>query len=69
MLRPVRTNRFKKDVERARKRGNDLNKLRAVMEKLIAEEPLETWHRGHPLVGGYAEQDLTPQLGVLGETV
>ncbi len=44
MLRPVRTNRFKKDVELARKRGNDLNKLRAVMEKLIAEEPLEAWH-------------------------
>ena len=54
MLRPVRTNRFKKDVELARKRGNDLNKLRAVMEKLIAEEALEAWHRDHPLVGGYA---------------
>ncbi len=54
MLRPVRTNRFKKDVELARKRGNDLNKLRAVMEKLIAEEPLEAWHRDHPLVDGYA---------------
>jgi mRNA interferase YafQ len=54
MLRPVRTNCFKKDVELARKRGNDLNKLRAVMEKLIAEEPLEAWHREYPLVGGYA---------------
>jgi mRNA interferase YafQ len=54
MRRPVRTNRFKKDVELARKRGNDLNKLRAVMEKLIVEEPLEAWHQDHPLVGGYA---------------
>jgi mRNA interferase YafQ len=54
MLRPVRANCFKKDVELARKRGKDLNKLRAVMEKLIAEEPLEAWHRDHSLVGGYA---------------
>jgi hypothetical protein len=28
MRRPVRTNRFKKDVERMRQRGKDIGKLR-----------------------------------------
>jgi mRNA interferase YafQ len=41
MRRPVRTNRFKKDVERMRKRGKDLGKLRCITEDLIAEVPLD----------------------------
>jgi mRNA interferase YafQ len=53
MRRPVRTNRFKKDVELVRRRGKDLNKLRAVMERLIAEEPLPGRCRDHPLIGEY----------------
>lgn len=50
MRRPVRTHRFKKDVERARRRGKDLGKLRRILERLIAEEPLSDRHRDHPLV-------------------
>jgi mRNA interferase YafQ len=54
MRQPVRTNRFKKDVELVRRRGKDLNKLRAVMERLIAEEPLPGRCRDHPLIGEYS---------------
>jgi mRNA interferase YafQ len=51
MRRPVRTHRFEKDVALARRRGKDLGKLRRILEKLIAEEPLSDRHRDHPLIG------------------
>lgn len=51
MRRPVRTHRFKKDVALARRRGKDLGKLRRILERLIAEEPLSDLHRDHPLIG------------------
>jgi mRNA interferase YafQ len=51
MRRPVRTHRFKKDVALARRRGKDLGKLRRILERLIAEEPLSDFHRDHPLIG------------------
>jgi len=51
MRRPVRTHRFKKDVALARRRGKDLGKLRRMLEKLIAEEPLSDLHRDHLLIG------------------
>jgi mRNA interferase YafQ len=51
MCRPVRTHRFKKDVALARRRGKDLGKLRRILERLIAEEPLSVRHRDHPLIG------------------
>jgi mRNA interferase YafQ len=56
MRRPVRANRFKKDMERMRKRGKDLGKLRRVMEDLIAEVSLDPRYRNHPLVGSYAHR-------------
>ncbi|MGH8576358.1 MAG: type II toxin-antitoxin system YafQ family toxin [Gammaproteobacteria bacterium] len=51
MRRPVRTHRFKNDVALARRRGRDLGKLRRILERLIAEEPLSDRHRDHPLIG------------------
>ncbi|MGH8569739.1 MAG: type II toxin-antitoxin system YafQ family toxin, partial [Gammaproteobacteria bacterium] len=53
MRRPVRTHRFKKDVDLARRRGKDLGKLRWIMERLIAEELLPDRYRDHPLIGNY----------------
>lgn len=54
MRHPVRTNRFKRDVARARKRGKKLSKLRVVMETLISGQPLAKHYRNHPLIGNYA---------------
>jgi mRNA interferase YafQ len=56
MRRPVRTNRFKKDIALARKRGKNLDKLRGIMKRLIAEEPLDARHRNHPLTGTYSDR-------------
>jgi len=45
---------FKKDFKRMEKRGSDMQKLRAVITKLVLEEPLEAKHKDHPLQGKYA---------------
>ncbi|WP_428276734.1 type II toxin-antitoxin system YafQ family toxin [Candidatus Palauibacter sp.] len=58
MLTPVRSSQFKRDVRRARKRGKDLSKLRALLASLARQEPLPARHRDHPLRGiwkGYRE--------------
>ena len=35
MLTPVFENRFKKDIKRLQKRGKDMQKLKAVIDKLL----------------------------------
>ena len=49
----AQTGQFKKDVERQRKRGKDLEKLMEVIEKLIAGGPLPPKLREHPLTGNW----------------
>ena len=53
MLKIHHQTSFKKDVKLAKKRGKDLEKLKAVIEKLVANEPLGPKHRDHELVGNY----------------
>lgn len=48
------TNRFEKDLKQAVKRGKNLDKLFAVIEKLANGEPLESKNRVHMLVGEYS---------------
>jgi len=36
------------------KRGNEIKKLRAVIEKLVNAEELEARYKDHPLQGNYA---------------
>lgn len=54
MLQPQHTNQFERDVERARRRGKDLTKLRAVMETLLQPGLLQPKHRDHKLKGSWA---------------
>ncbi|MCA1748923.1 MAG: type II toxin-antitoxin system YafQ family toxin [Sphingomonadales bacterium] len=54
MLTPVRSTAFRKDVKRARKRGKDMRKLKAVIEWLIEGKPLDPRLRDHPLKGEWA---------------
>jgi mRNA interferase YafQ len=49
-----RTSQFKKDVKRAEKRGWDMLKLKAVLERLIDGEPLTAEFKDHPLRGNFA---------------
>ena len=48
-----RTSQFKRDVERMKKRGKDLSKLREILEKIISGQQLEAKCRDHVLVGQY----------------
>jgi mRNA interferase YafQ len=49
-----RTSQFKKDVRRVEKRGKNLAKLKAVLERLIGGEPLAPECKDHPLRGDFA---------------
>jgi mRNA interferase YafQ len=40
MRTPVHTGQFRRDTRRAQKRGKDMSKLRDVLTRLIAAEPL-----------------------------
>ena len=63
MLTPVRSAQFKRDVRKAKERGRDLSKLRAVLATLIRQEPLTARSLDHPLRGiwkGYREAHIEP---------
>lgn len=49
-----RTTQFKKDVKLADRRGKDLEKLKAVLDLLIAGDELAAQYRDHPLRGNFA---------------
>jgi mRNA interferase YafQ len=52
-LNVAQTKQFKKDVKRMRKRGKDLDKIKAVIDLLVAEEPLPPKNRDHKLGGNW----------------
>jgi mRNA interferase YafQ len=56
MLETIFTHRFRKDLERMQRRGKDAEKLKAVIARLVAQEPLEIKHRDHPLKGEYTSR-------------
>ena len=56
MLTPVYTKKFEKDLTRARKRGNDLEKIKEVIRVLINEETLNPRCRNHKLRGNYQDR-------------
>ncbi len=56
MLRPSYTKQFKKDLERMKRRRKDTEKIKSVMEKLMAQQPLEVRHRDHWLQGKYEDR-------------
>lgn len=53
MLDVVLSNRFKKDLKVAAKRGLDLAELEAVVNRLAAQQPLPDKNRDHTLTGDY----------------
>jgi len=58
VLTPVRSTQFRRDLKRLAKQGKNLGKLRALLERLVREEPLPARHRDHALRGpwnGYRE--------------
>lgn len=63
MLEIVLSNRFKKDLKMAKKRGYNLDLLNDVVEKLARQEPLPKKNRDHSLTGdfiGFRECHIQP---------
>ena len=55
MLDIVLSNRFKKDLKLAAKRGYDLDLLDAVVTNLAERRPLAEKYRDHELTGNHSE--------------
>lgn len=63
MLRIVPSNKFKKDLKLAVKRGYDIKLLENVVNRLANEEPLDQKYKDHTLSGdysGFRECHITP---------
>ncbi|BDS06813.1 hypothetical protein NT6N_18530 [Oceaniferula spumae] len=54
MMRIVQPSLFKKDVKRMRKRGKDLEKLKVVIQHLVAGDTLPVRNKDHALSGNWA---------------
>ena len=53
-MRLLTTTRFDRDLRRASKRGRDLGKLWAVVERLLSRQPLDPRNRPHRLSGDWS---------------
>ncbi|WP_302593338.1 type II toxin-antitoxin system YafQ family toxin [Allisonella histaminiformans] len=49
----IASNRFKKDLKLAKKRGLDLRNLEIAVEILASQRPLDARYRDHALTGNY----------------
>ncbi len=62
------SNRFKKDIRLAKKRGYDINILMDVIRKLANGEILDVKHKDHELEGnykGFRECHVTPDWSLI----
>jgi mRNA interferase YafQ len=55
MRTPSWSTQFQRDVKRLQKRGKDLEKLKRLIELLLAAVPLAPQHKDHPLKRGWAD--------------
>ena len=56
MLKPSFTKQFQRDLKKVKKRGKNLDKIKAIMSDLIDEKPLEVKFRDHKLTGNYKDR-------------
>ncbi len=57
------TTRFRRDAKRLQRQGKTLSRLKAVIETLVAQEPLANEYRDHTLTGnwqGFRECHILP---------
>ena len=55
MLKPVYTKQFNKDIQRGKKRGKDLKRLKEIVCLLIEEKSLPAKNKDHKLGGDFNE--------------
>lgn len=53
MYKPVRQNRFKKDVKIIQKQGKNLEKLKFVILELLEGKKLDPKYKDHQLIGNF----------------
>jgi mRNA interferase YafQ len=53
MLRLAPSARFRRDIKRMQKRGKDMDKFKALIGLLAAEQPLLASYNAHPLKGSW----------------
>ena len=53
MLEVVLSNRFRKDLKLAARRGLPLDELNSIVDQLAAQQPLPDKNRDHALTGDY----------------
>ena len=54
MRTPTYSTQFQRDVKRLQRRGKDLEKLKTLIELLLAGDPLPPIYKDHPLKHGWA---------------
>jgi len=53
MRKPIFTKRFEKDLKHMLRQGREPQRIKVVVSKLIAGQPLEQQYLDHPLIGRY----------------
>ena len=53
MRQPEYSGQFKRDLKRAKRRGQDIEKIKIPMQLLIEEESLPASYGNHPLAGNW----------------
>lgn len=53
MLKPIFSKQFERDLKKARKRGKNVEKIKIIMNTLLAGGPLDAIHRDHLLIGKF----------------
>lgn len=56
MLTPVYTRQFEKDIKRMKKRGKNLEKIKIIIQTLVAEKNLDLIHQDHKLIGNWRDR-------------
>jgi mRNA interferase YafQ len=63
MRTPSYSSQFQRDVKRLQKRGKDMDKLKRLIELLLASQPLPAQYKDHPLKlnwAGYRDAHIEP---------
>ena len=55
MLKPVFLRQFKKEIEKTKKRGKDMEKFKDIVRILLNEDPLPLKNRNHKLKGDFKD--------------
>ncbi|MBS0013532.1 MAG: type II toxin-antitoxin system YafQ family toxin [Desulfobacterales bacterium] len=56
MLTPVYTRQFEKDIKRMKKRGKNLEKIKIIIQRLVAEKNPDSIHQDHKLIGNWRDR-------------